>query len=1040
MLGSKTDVTRSHRWRNRALSTAMAAIVMIVVIVVVGAAAYYAVGNSPSKSTAQQSNTTCQPVSSGYCHNVTAITQVHDLTLFTPFKAAQTLDPVPFTAQVPTSDGAVSSYTFNFGDGSSTTSAVPTVSHVYTEPGTYLVLLEASIGTKVHDNYNSLVAITVSAGYSAASGGANPTVSGSILSNSTSTTGATGVLLAGNEVSLSGAYTGAPTNPLFTLAPPSIGVSYPAGASVTESAQVTSASGASATFNFSTAGTYVVTYVGVANGTGSFSGQHSYQNYSWSVIVTPSSLHGKVAGSGAATSPHPGLFINYFSAPGGASSLDPSIAYDTVSYEPIINTYEALIMFNGSTTGPAPNDYLPVLSTCVPGANSVSCQNMYGSTLYNASTQAYTFPIDTKAQFYDPTTGAHWGVYPSDVMFSVLRTEGFSTQPGVGSHNGWILAQSLLPAEGASVPMAANPHWDGGIHASLNNTPAAMFATMLVNSSLYCTAKEMANSHGCITFLATGNDQNWPYFLELITDQLGASVQSCGWASATDVSGGDAGIPDWTAGTISGSGDQPCLLPGGATTTDSPAYQTAISHIAPTAWDAWETSGASSSPPGNMIHSIVASGPYYLANYQIGSAYTLEASPAYQPNEYCTWQNCMPAVGHMTQKVEVTWETNIAEGEQAIAAGVADTATIPGTDTALFLQLVQEGKVQAIAFPSISIYFFPYTLDFNLAGAQKYTTNPITVPTDWFSYVGMRQFFSLTYPYTTIENTILTKDGIQGGFNYGGAIPQFMANYYPTNVTWPSVDPSIACSGSGANGPGCASWWWTQMTTVGSPYYDPEAAACTSSNPCQLPLIGETGAPVLDEQENLWVNSISQFSNGAVKAAATDINFANLVANSLFSGPYQNSMPVYTLGWSPDYPDPTDYVTPLYYPDSTYTYSDVVLEQLSLPSFDAGFCSSSPGFWSSQNEVNNTCQGAAYKAMVTLLEGAAIMPAGPARVLAYNMAEHIANLLSLYVYQYQLNQVYGFSSWVNVASMDTNVTTGGGNDITYFLLNGNGVW
>lgn len=1011
---------------------------MIVVIVIVGAAAYYAVGNSPSKSTSTNSLKTCEPASSKFCSGIQPALQAHDLTLFTPFKAAQTQNPIPFTAQVPSSDGSPSSYTFFFGDGSNTTSAVPTVSHTYATPGNYLVLLEATIGGKVHDNYQSLIAISVTAGYSAASGGANPSVSGSILSNSTTSTGASGVLSAGQAISLSGAYTGAPTNPLFSLASPSIGVSSsPAGTTVAVSNSVTGPSGASATFTFGTAGQYVVSYVGSANGIGSFAGQKAYQNYSWSVIVTPSVLHGMLSGSGAATSPHPGLFINYFSAPGGASSLDPSIAYDTVSYEPILNTYESLIMYNGSTTGPSPSDYVPVLSTCVPGPNSATCQAMYGSTLYDQNTSAYTFPIDKAAQFYDPNTKAHWGVYPSDVLFSVLRTEGFSTQPGVGAHNGWILAQSLLPGP-ASASMAANPRWDGGIHNSLNNTPAAMFATMLVNSSQYCTSTLMANSNGCITFLATGNDQNWPYFLELITDQLGASVESCGWASSTTTNGGQAGIPDWTA-TESDSGDHPCLLPGGATSTDQPAFTTAINAIAPTAWDSWETMGASPTPPGNMIHAIVGSGPYYLANYEIGAAYTAQANPYYAPNEFCNYQGCMPQAGHYVQKVEVTWETNIAEGEQAIAAGVADTATIPGTDTALFLQLVQKGQVQALAFPSISIYFFPYTLDFNLAGAQKYTTNPITVPTDWFSYVGMRQFFSLTYPYTTIENTILTKDGIQGGFNYGGAIPQFMANYYPTNVSWPSTDPSIACSGSGANGPGCASWWWTQMTTVGSPYYDPEAAACTSAAPCQLPLIGETGAPVLDEQENLWVNSISQYSNGAVKAAATDINFANLVANSLFSAPYQNSMPVYTLGWAPDYPDPTDYVAPLYYPDSTYTYSDTVNEQLTLGAFDHSFCSTSAGFYSSQPAVNNSCQGAAYTAMVNLLFQASVMPAGAARVLAYTMAEHIANLLSLYTYQYQLNQVYGMSSWINVASIDTNVTTGGGNDLSYFSLTGNGL-
>ncbi|MCI4338629.1 MAG: PKD domain-containing protein, partial [Thermoplasmata archaeon] len=232
MLGPNGDVTRSHRWRKRALSTVMAAIVMIVVIVVVGAAAYFAVANNSTKSTNTQNVTTCQPVNSQICSNNKAVTQVHDLKLFTPFKAAQTQNPVPFTAQVPASESA-SSYTFNFGDGSTTTTSATSVSHTYSTPGNYLVLLTAVITgqTSVHDNYNALAALSVTAGYSAASGGANPTVSGAIVSNGTSTTGPSAVLLSGGSVTVAGAYTGAPTNPLFTLGAPSIGVSIsPSGA------------------------------------------------------------------------------------------------------------------------------------------------------------------------------------------------------------------------------------------------------------------------------------------------------------------------------------------------------------------------------------------------------------------------------------------------------------------------------------------------------------------------------------------------------------------------------------------------------------------------------------------------------------------------------------------------------------------------------------------------------------------------------------------------------------------------------------------
>ncbi|HEV2317394.1 MAG TPA: PKD domain-containing protein [Thermoplasmata archaeon] len=1022
-MGEGTITNESDRWRSRrALSTITAAIVMIVVVVVVGAAAYVALGNAGKGG--NETKLTCWPPNSQGCAKIASN---HDLKVLAPFKTTQTGNPVPFTVIVPT--GSASSYSFNFGDGATATSTTPTVDHTYGQPGNYLVQVSASVSGATHDNLKALASITVKASYASLTAGNAPSVGGAIVSNSSASSAATAVLSPGNTVTVSGSYLGAPTNPNFLPVNPRI-YSEPNASSQSNSSK--SATAITSALTYANPGTYVVTMVGQANGAGPSAGQTAFQDYSWTVIVAPSGVSAGVAGANVASDPHPGTVIYYSTAQGGASSLDPAIAYDTVSYEPILSVYEALIMYNGSQTGPDPSNYLPVLSTCVPGPASASCQALYGSgsTLYDPSTQSYTFPIVQNARFYDPNTKASWPVYPSDVFFSIARTLAFGNIPGFGSHNGWIIAQSLLPA--------GNPLWDGGIHAPVNNTPQAIAASMTVNGT-DCTAAILKDSNGCITFHVNGEGLTWPYFLELIADQLGGSVVSCGWVSAMGSTEGSAPIPGWT-GTAN---DQPCLLPGGAHSTNDASFTTWLAAQAPESWDGYEATGAGPASLGNVISQMVGTGPFYLSGYSIGQSYALASSPAYQPNPFCTWQNCMPAANtqsskHYPQKVEVTWETDISEGEQALAAGVADTAGIPATDTALELQLIQQGKVNALSFPSISIYFFPYDLSFNLALAQHYTTNPITVPPDWFTSVGMRNFFTDAYPYSTIESTVLTVDGIQTGFEYGGAIPQFMANYYPTNVSWPSQDPAQACAAD-ASGPNCASWWWTQLTTPSSPYYDPEAAKCTTSAPCQLPLVGETGSPPLDQQENLWVNSINALSGGKLKVVYTDINFGQLVTNSLFAAPYQNSMPFYTLGWAPDYPDPTDYVNPLFIPNSTYTYGDAVAEQLS--SLNSSSCDQN--LWDYSNgkaSVTQACQGAAYNLMTNALTVAAVTPAGPYRVLLYNAAEHIAKELALYTYQYQSNQQFVMSSWVSISSINTNVTTGGGGDFIWWGLSGNGVW
>jgi hypothetical protein len=338
---------------------------------------------------------------------------------------------------------------------------------------------------------------------------------------------------------------------------------------------------------------------------------------------------------------------------------------------------------------------------------------------------------------------------------------------------------------------------------------------------------------------------------------------------------------------------------------------------------------------------------------------------------------------------------------------------------------------------------------FNLQSAQKYTSNPITVAPDFFTNIGVRQFFVNAYPYTTTASTIGTKDGIQYLFNYGGAIPQFMGQYYPTNITWPNSDPTGTSATQGS-----AAWWWSQISTSTSPMYDPELAGCSSSNPCQVPFFGETGAPDVDQRLALWASEVSSLSGGAIKMNVLDIDFVDLVINSLFSGPGQNAMPFYTLGWAPDYPDPTDYMVPLYQPDGSYTHADALSEQFEgapaygVGPYNASSCMASHpytdfGYWSTQASsvggITNNCEGTAYAAMSYAQTVAAHMPDGPARQLVYNMIEHIANGLALYVYYGQANVVLSYAPWINGSSYNTNIAIGGGGDSTWYSITGQGV-
>jgi len=198
-----------------------------------------------------------------------------------------------------------------------------------------------------------------------------------------------------------------------------------------------------------------------------------------------------------------------------------------------------------------------------------------------------------------------------------------------------------------------------------------------------------------------------------------------------------------------------------------------------------------------------------------------------------------------------------------------------------------------------------------------------------------------------------------------------------------------------------------------------------------------------------YIPYLTSITGGVLQPNTFDVTFSQLVVYSLSALPGQSALPWFNLGWAPDYPDPTDYMAPLYYANATYTSGDAV--QQALSSFTCSGSGAPTGmpadsygmagliFWANQPGIPQACQGNAYNAMQYGMNTAAGMAVGPQRVLVYNLVEHIANHLALYVYYDQENLVVTYASWINPTTVNTNPTIGGGGDNTWYLYNGNGV-
>ena len=160
------------------------------------------------------------------------------------------------------------------------------------------------------------------------------------------------------------------------------------------------------------------------------------------VVMLPSYLKGQFSGT----------FTNAELETGGFRTLDPQLAYDTVSNEILANTYQQLTIYNGSSV----SGYSPYLAAYLPtsghGVNAHyhnytatfnSATAGYGTTHTYKITVApgtnYTFTINKNATFQNGTP-----VTAYDVYYSLVRDLLFTGSPGT-FNPGWIIAQYMLP-------------------------------------------------------------------------------------------------------------------------------------------------------------------------------------------------------------------------------------------------------------------------------------------------------------------------------------------------------------------------------------------------------------------------------------------------------------------------------------------------------------------------------------------------------------------------------------------------------------------
>ena len=937
-----------------------------------------------------------------------ASTPVHDLMVSASNATSFEGGMVNFTVTAPPGV-SLDQYVWQFGDGSEVTTSVPTVGYAYPSPGSYLVYVVGSAANgSSYDNLHSLLPYSVQPSYAADLGGDAALLDGAVQQNSTSNTSAVGDISPGGSVLVANWVDAGPNSPFWTESTPVYSVSTSAQSFATLSPPVLNVSGIDAeavSFGTGTPFGLFQLYFSETTISNQPSGGSDTTQFVFTILVA----------TGAATvsppppvSPHKGTLNAYLTAPGYQFYADPGTAYSEQEAAFDDDEYQTLVAYNGSQAGPNPSDYVPDLATCVPGPQ---CQARYGSSLISPNGD-YTFVIDPNATFYNASTGAHYPVWPNDVAFSIVRACLLTDYPGYVIHGSWILCQALLPAS------TANSSWDSGLHSPLNSTPANLLAAVTVNDSAYCTAAMMngIEGAGCVTLHTALSGQAWPELLEFVASPFGASVVSCQWLTSVGF-----GLPGWETGTTC-NGAPPSTPPG------------------PDAWDQQEVAeggddwgGLQANASSPLAYHAVGSGPYALESVGSGgSSLHLIANP-YWGGTDCTGglrEGCLPPANHGSSPTDYIGTVNMffnpstTNQTEAVLNGSADIAGVQTPfDPGFLEQEVVAGDAQLVDIPAINEMSAGFDMSVNLTAAQQLTATPLSFPAHLAEDLNFRQFLIHSFPTPQLQSGCIT-DGVEECFQAGGAIPAYMAPYYPSNISWywgsPDSDPSDV---------GGAAWWWAQTAADGL-----DGAICTAASPCTFPLVVSPqpqlplSLPVVQD----WASNIQSLSGGALKAVVVSLNASAWDQAVTVPG---EAAPVIEAAWLPDYFDPSDYANAFYaFETSEAFYGN--LEQYSDLASNATLNAQCAGP-TVDPTVTNGCQGSAVGEMNTLVaqaDGCAPPACSSAqRALLYNMAEQIARSLGLYQNMGQGTVDYLVAPWIDSTTVSRSPFAAGWGGQSYYV-------
>jgi len=381
----------------------------------------------------------------------------------------------------------------------------------------------------------------------------------------------------------------------------------------------------------------------------------------------------------------------------------------------------------------------------------------------------------------------------------------------------------------------------------------------------------------------------------------------------------------------------------------------------------------------------MGSGPYMIQSYLPGQSIVLAPNPNYVPIPGVPGYNKAP-----TLKVYIQWVKDPETALLMMENGQSDITTgLPTSDYPIAASLQSQGKLNIYYFPTLSNFFFNFVWNVNVTKMQQLYGTQYHMPFNYFANPLVRKAFAYAFNYTNYIDNILGNKVYHAnfGFHYTGIIPKGMIGYVPpenlSNV--PVYNLTLA-----------------KQFMMQSGMYN------TSVN---IPIIIYAGDPVDYAAAAMWAQNLTAMDPN-IHASPVYQPFSATIGYMVAGN---NPMPIYLLGWAPDYPYPSDYINAMYLEGGTYPAAN-------------GWNYTNLMAWGYTQEAQE------WKNMTDLILEADSTANETLAIHLYDQAEQIAVNLTLYVYTYQSNAFWFYAPWLHGVQYEENPMIGGGGDTLYFYL------